>query len=292
MKKTTIILIVIQFLIINKAFAQFNSIFDNNQTAWKLNNCGLMSSCFEDSLVLKQGDTIINGKTYKKLGYFISINPNTTQEDDEYYVREELTTGKIWTISNFNSTEMLICDLTLNVNDTFDFGIANGKHRVDSVYYKNNKKVIRFDYDIFYQQNFIDKLKMIEGVGLNIGGCIEPQFNQLDLGNYVICQEKNYFSNYSGNHPTFNCSSPVSLKEFTYIKTLEIFPNPAKDKLFLNLKGSIIQALGIVSVDGKLIKQFSSITNELDISFLTEGVYFLRIKTNNKVSFQKFIVSN
>ncbi len=287
MKKLTIYLFLF-FAPLIIVQAQYQSIFDTIQTAWKLNNCGLMNSCFEDSLVLKSGDTIINNKTYKKLGYFISISPSTSQEDNEYYVREELNTGKIWTISSFNSTEILISDLTLKVNDTFDFGTANGRHRVDSVYIENNKKVIRFDYDIYYQSKFIDKLKMIEGMGLNIGGCIEPQFTQIDLGNYVICQEKNYLINYTGNHPSSSCSSAnVSVKKFNNRTKVAIHPNPASAQLFIETDNIKIERIEILNLQGKVLLD-QPFSKTIDVSGFGTGVYLLKLYHQGGVINRKF----
>jgi hypothetical protein len=75
-------------------------------------------------------------------------------------------------------------------------------------------------------------------------------------------------------------------------KTINIFPNPLKNKLTVNL-ANIDSASKIVlfSLTGKKIHTFNQNSNieTHDVSFLKEGVYFLKIDVKSKSQFFKII---
>lgn len=68
-----------------------------------------------------------------------------------------------------------------------------------------------------------------------------------------------------------------------------IFPNPTSNTL--NIKDVEFNSnLSVFSIDGKVVFQKQIKTeNEIDISHLDNGIYFLRIEKNGKISTQKFI---
>jgi hypothetical protein len=55
-----------------------------------------------------------------------------------------------------------------------------------------------------------------------------------------------------------------------------IFPNPANEKVKIQTKENYTSA-NIIDVTGKTVKQFSKSKNEVDISSLNKGVYFMQI---------------
>lgn len=73
------------------------------------------------------------------------------------------------------------------------------------------------------------------------------------------------------------------------LSKLSIYPNPAKDKLFISSKNITLQSFSIYSIKGeKLISEKLS-TNAIDISRLSKGVYFIEINSENGKDVQKFI---
>jgi hypothetical protein len=76
----------------------------------------------------------------------------------------------------------------------------------------------------------------------------------------------------------------LNTKEIIHSKEISIYPNPANDKIFLSNKADI----EIIDITGKiLIKQLNS--NEIDISKLAKGIYFIKIKFDDKIRTEKFI---
>ena len=81
------------------------------------------------------------------------------------------------------------------------------------------------------------------------------------------------------------------------IKTLEIYPNPASEQLFVKLDNKLVAQkidLAIYNSEGKCIQNISNkiIPNtivEIDISNLTKGGYFLHVISNENESVGTFV---
>ena len=69
-----------------------------------------------------------------------------------------------------------------------------------------------------------------------------------------------------------------------------IFPNPATSTITIENTGSEIQSIEILSAFGKRVDQFSKEQNQLDISNFPNGIYFLKIKTENDTFVKKLII--
>jgi hypothetical protein len=78
------------------------------------------------------------------------------------------------------------------------------------------------------------------------------------------------------------------------ILVINVYPNPAKDKITIDFEGNPAITDGMVTLFGsagqELIseKWFPS-KSELDISSLAPGLYFIKVENNQSISFKKFI---
>ncbi|MEI6751828.1 MAG: polysaccharide lyase family 7 protein [Paludibacter sp.] len=73
-----------------------------------------------------------------------------------------------------------------------------------------------------------------------------------------------------------------------------IYPNPAKDKIYINSPFSSLSNthLHIFDGSGKLVKIFYRIVNQsIDISDLSNGIYLAKISDNSTINTTKFIIS-
>lgn len=92
-----------------------------------------------------------------------------------------------------------------------------------------------------------------------------------------------------------NLSVPKNAKSTGY--NFRVYPNPANEKLYIdaveNASGYEKLRLEITQIDGKvcLLQQFSTPKLELDLQFLTTGIYFLSI-TGEKGSYRQKLVKN
>ena len=84
---------------------------------------------------------------------------------------------------------------------------------------------------------------------------------------------------------------PPYIDELSEEGMLNIYPNPASDRLYINT-GIEYQSIEIMDMSGQAVLQSSRIGNEgLDISDLSSGTYVLRIN-NGKLFYSKAIVIN
>ena len=293
----------------------YESFFGKNNTEWHLgyypnnynyicdlesvkNNFsgGLNALCKFDSNYME-----INGKMY--LNYF----------------REDTTTGRLYRIISLSKEndviEVLICDMSLNVGDTFylpnmydsliiynsiEFDeeltryIEEGLPIVaDSVFFMENKKCIRFKY--ISPSWYFDYLHIyfIEGVGSTYG----PGFimGYITEGLPILtCSYKDdtlvFMYNteigcelYFGNYPTPKFVS----------KTLHIYPNPAQD--YLQVKNEdmadgngeivIVNALGMVMHRGRLVEGEARIS----LQGWASGIYTLLYRSQKSVQQVRFV---
>ena len=77
-------------------------------------------------------------------------------------------------------------------------------------------------------------------------------------------------------------------------KSLNTYPNPAREMLFVNLEGIVNSgaSINIISLEGKLIK--SQLVNgvgtvSIDLSQLPQGFYFCRYNNGNETSISKVV---
>lgn len=75
-------------------------------------------------------------------------------------------------------------------------------------------------------------------------------------------------------------------------KKINIFPVPADNQLFVEVSGSSSNGfIEIFDLKGNMIKRKTDIKtfNELDISFLNEGIYIIKVVNNKNQYYNKFL---
>jgi hypothetical protein len=72
------------------------------------------------------------------------------------------------------------------------------------------------------------------------------------------------------------------------ISGIEIYPNPASDKLHISEKNYSVNSVEVFDVNGKNIKSIAN-DSSIDVSNLPNGIYFIRIKTDKGDFNKKFI---
>lgn len=73
---------------------------------------------------------------------------------------------------------------------------------------------------------------------------------------------------------------------------LHMYPNPAQNELAISLEGMLIERVIFTDVNGRIVQQsdaMESYTN-IDISDLTQGVYFVKVETKNGMLTRKLVV--
>ncbi len=145
-----------------------------------------------------------------------------------------------------------------------------------------------------------------------VSGNIYIGWEQTDLDKLNIGFDKNYnssskiFYNLTGTwantafqgslmmRPVFKWKAnnyTIGVNEFK-IKPgfIDVYPNPAKENITIVSEDEIFE-LRICDITGKGLTQITLPENTIDVSFLTNGVYFIHARTNAGIAFQKFIIS-
>jgi hypothetical protein len=83
---------------------------------------------------------------------------------------------------------------------------------------------------------------------------------------------------------------PTKTQE-TSIEGLNIYPNPVSNgKIYITSKSSLEKEVIIFDILGKTILQSTLTSKELNVSSLTPGVYFIKIKEGDATATRKLII--
>jgi uncharacterized protein YhhL (DUF1145 family) len=94
-------------------------------------------------------------------------------------------------------------------------------------------------------------------------------------------------SNVATNDPNDIISG---LENVTVENFVQIFPNPVRNELRIaTAENLIIKGLEIVDLSGKTYYQINKSTNQVDVSALPQGVYFVRIETDKGIVAKRFV---
>ena len=91
-----------------------------------------------------------------------------------------------------------------------------------------------------------------------------------------------YFTNIQGY------CIPTDISEIEYQQEINIFPNPVKDDLFININDRI-ERVEIYSLSGNLMILENNFNNSTSLASIPQGVYLVKIITNKDVIIKKII---
>ena len=193
-------------------------------------------------------------------------------ENVDLYFREETSTGRLYRyFPMIDEEEVLLCDMSLTVGDTFyqisNWGMAHPSV-VESVSFENGRKVIRFALPVY---PWHDALTFREGIFPNnfpIG-----YLDYFDCENNLLCEYKDgeqVFEN-----PEYNtCYIDETSVQEQDLQHVSLYPNPAKETVLI--EGAKAAEVQVYNVFGQLVKTVKD-SHEINMAGLPQGVYLLRI---------------
>lgn len=94
----------------------------------------------------------------------------------------------------------------------------------------------------------------------------------------------------SGTPTINNCSTLTANISIHHNQGIKIFPNPTRENVTITAS-FLFDNIQLYSLNGDLVKQWSSIDNTIDVKTVTPGVYFLFLESskNNKHAFKRLI---
>ncbi|WP_299889142.1 T9SS type A sorting domain-containing protein [uncultured Lacinutrix sp.] len=71
----------------------------------------------------------------------------------------------------------------------------------------------------------------------------------------------------------------LSINNFELDKTTSLFPNPSKEYFKLTTNSNTINSISIINTSGLIIKTIHNPKSKIDVSYLSSGIYFIKINT-------------
>ena len=309
MKKLFLITCFITVLLL-QGKAQYQSFFGKEKTEYSIvkhmtcyqqdyNPQGLGVCSWTNRLSFSSSDTTTINETL----YYVSSIDNFNV--GPFTIREDTTTGRIYRYLPDLDEEILICDMSLNVGDTFKLfrefyhSYYNETLIVDSIAYINGRKIIHFP-DMYGTTEFFSEiysqygisLKFIEGIGPTYGPFGYYPFTYEHYLGLLLCVYKDDTLAYM-LHEDLGCSqSQLSVMEFKK-DVIRIYPNPSYDQITVSCEtdwndtGEIIisDMLGCIVYRKKTI----NLPDVIDISKFSSGIYTLIIQGKKNSYISKFI---
>ena len=229
------------------------------------NNCNYI----EDGLYLGTGECYVGLPTqfyYKGFNFFTGSEADTTIcEGDSIFLQnnyqfttdiyyDTLTNDLGWdSIVNTNLTVFQPTTPTISENN----GILTSSYATNYQWYLNDTIII---------------------------GATNQQYQPTENGLYQVAIE--YGNGCTSFSEEFNFTiSGINIKEYSY----DIYPNPFKNSLNINL--NTIFGIKIIDINGKIMCNYTNINKRktIDTSNLNNGVYLIKITTENKIFVSKII---
>ncbi len=212
-----------------------------------------------------------------------------------FYLRNDTIKKRVYAY-NGNLQDHLIYDFYKSVGDLFylNSGITiNLNYKIDSVKIENingvNRTVLKKKDSITSSLSY-QFSRLIEGIGSEqgfIGYTIEK--DQFEYSINTLCVKYNGQTLYGDTSAW--CDLVLSTQKYTLNNTISIFPNPAQNKIFINTTEEKITSYCIKDILGKTLLKENLTSNQIDISTLSNGIYFIQFQNDKKqFGVKKFVV--
>ena len=120
--------------------------------------------------------------------------------------------------------------------------------------------------------------------------CIEVSDPQAATNNDLPYDTWNLTVDSTNTTYFFNSNCVLSVDDFENLNSLSIYPNPVHNKLNLeNPKQISLDKVYVFDMTGKKVKSFSLIDESINIESLEQGIYFIKVMSENRTKIFKVI---
>ena len=242
--------------------------------------------------LMVSGDTVVDGVLYKKVLRKLSSETHYwhgSLEYDLYGIIKEEESGKVFYKPKEQEIEYLLYDFGMNVNDTAVMFWCQNPNcevhvRIDSIATQHIAGAERRVFYVSSKDMFGDEWHWlntwVEGIGAMEGllySCHIVNAGGITL-HELLCYHED--GELVWQNSTYNTCliDPLSIQDNTEASGLQVYPNPAKDRVVI--EGMEVVEVKVCNTSGQMVKTVRG-TNEVDLSRLAEGVYLLRIADAN-----------
>ncbi len=117
----------------------------------------------------------------------------------------------------------------------------------------------------------------------NGNGCIDTFCDSINSGGTVFKQ-----SGFEINIIGPNLVTEIANTSLTS-STINIYPNPASDQITIANNNTNINKIETIDITGKTIQTITKNSNIIDVSNLVNGIYFLKIQTDDGIIYSRFV---
>ena len=265
-------------------------------------------------------DTIINGVNYSKLMYnslpghhpcqfppcfypYIHYQINSNLNSTIAYLREDTSSHKVFCLPAINfyqfcdENEHLLYDFNQKVGDTlsscllkiFTQGVdIRHSFTIDSIkteeLYGKMRKVLYFQGFIYGGLQFIQTMRLVEGVGI-----------ETETTGFYLDSSVSFFAYCEGTLDECNIISSTKDNQTEHLEKIEIYQNPTDDNIHIEFsKNNLFQRVFLSDHFGtNLIEKtiYGENTINLDVSKLPAGLYFINFINNKTIHVEKVFIS-
>ncbi len=262
MKKLIILVIVLCFF--NKAFTQDYTPMLEIGKIWNM----YLSFDYPDGYYfnIEDVETVeINGQTYHRI---VASHNNC-----DTYLREDVNEKKVYGI--WQGEEYLHYDFSLNIGDSM--WIYGDFYEITAIEYGDFYGMTNLRYFVLD-----DSFNLIEGIGIEDYGIADAfEYGCLNNPIYETVQ-------------LINMNQPLAINDITKDE-ISIYPNPVENILTIKNSKFKINDAKVYSAVGNLVlsTQFQNKKNIIDVSNLSNGIYFVKLETDTGYLTKKVIkISN
>jgi hypothetical protein len=250
---------------------------------------------------LQQGDTIVKGKNYHKIYYKSEMQSQTfyiggIREDSVkriFFFPASIILSGVGphTFPNDTTEQLLYSFNNLHIGDSLPINTSFTSIKVTSI----DSVLLGSGYRKRYQiQNtrLMGNEYWIEGIG-STKDLLSPFTYEFEWWFFTLCYGdiNTFYINAPNGMDSCHYSKPLGVIE-NEASTIKVYPNPANDILnIVTPSDGISVTVTVLNVQGKFLleKTYYTPHTEMDISQLNSGLFFLRIKTGNKMIMTRFI---
>ena len=304
MKKITLILLLIILACSLKAQNDstyvYQSFFGNDSTRINIYDSHIIDAVHTFVIYIYNSDTVnINGILYYK------TNGGDYCYSDLYY-REDIETGRLYQYVEEYDTEVLICDMSLNVGDTFhfpherDYDTNYYNHdwepiigTITDVRYENGRKIIEFDDEPFWKLDIYNNTPSLTFTEGEIP-VIVPEYD-LHTYNELLCQFKDGEQTY--HNPGYEeCYYYATSVEEIESKSINVIPTFFSSNETISIESdSEIKDIKMIDMLGRKINVSINLTDDFSFEmslnqWCNSGIYLIIVETEKGICHEKVIL--
>ena len=280
----------------------YQSFFGKDSTRINIYDSHTIDALHTFVINISNSDTVnINGASYYK------TNGGDYYYSDLYY-REDRETGRLYQYVEEYDTEVLICDMSLNIGDTFYFQMEEDFDTihynpywepavsvVSDVRYEDGKKIIEFDEETFWSLgiDMMAPLTFTEGEF----PIVVPTF-RLNQYNELLCQFKDGEQTYHNpNYEECHYDEIISVEEIES-NNLTITPTIFSSNETISIESDFeIREVKMIDMLGREIKvsinPTDNFTSQISLNQrCNSGIYLIVIETEKDVYYEKVVLQD